>query len=744
MSKLKERLSGAFIRYALSYFLLVAVLLVAFSAYTYYDYDQAMRAQVTESGLNKLNRLCYQNERYLSNIINISEQLSLSPYIKPFRFEQQPQKAYELLQQLTPYTVTNEFVDQFFLFFRTDEYVYSSASSMKLDLFLDSLVRFEQVSPETLRELLMTCDRITIFPVQQVRSLLLDGSEERMVTILAPLGVNYRNAKGTLIYMVKESDYIALLSDAIEDNTNTYILYQDQVLVSSEHIDISHETVLASVRDNKSTLTTELTANGRRYLLLALKGDAQGMQYATLLPMQQVTAGVQSGFGRFAVVAAALMVLCLPLVYMLTRKNTLPLLELRDFLVKDGRTSNPLDDIQEGIHQLIGQNAALTTRLDSSLPMQKHNFVLNFMKGRYPSRFEAVRAAAEAGMNIDRKCAAVLLCSATDKQSRPTDVAETPLAQSGLISGYGAELMAYDQHLYLVFADDPLALDAFARYLLESGKQKTRQAAVAISDVFSDFTAAAAAYLEAATAYDNRMVMGDERVLRFCDIHNDSVDLLPQARSYADAIHQAMRLGNREQLDRKLTELMQFLKRTSMSLFSFRLIYNDVIDTLLGGGATMADLSAAKIYDVFTLSSCHSLDDLDNLLRVLCERLMSAAPDARDEADDISRVVAYIGDHFTEPDLSMTRVAELFGLSTAKLSMAFKELTNITPSDYLLMLRIEKAKELLAHTELSIKEISAAVGYYDSSGFIRRFKQYSSITPLQYRQSLKKGEDQDA
>ena len=743
MNKRKERLGGAFLRYALGYFLLVALLLVSFSVYTYYDYDKAMRQQVTESGLNKLSRLCYQHERYLSGIINTAEQMSLSPYYTPFRFSEQPQKAYELQQQIIPYTVTNDFVDQFFLFFREDDYVYSSASSMKLNLFLDSLLRFERVSPETMRELLLTCDRITIFPAQPVRSLLLDGSAERMITVVVPLGVNYRSAKGTLMFMIKESAYTALLQDAIEDTTNTYIVYQDEMLCASEHTYVDDAAVLAEVAGNTGTLTREVKLGGESYLLLALRGDAQHMQYVSLLPMNRIAAGVQSGLGRFALLMGALLLLCLPLVYMLTRKNTRPLLQLRDSLVIDGRTDDPIEDIQEGIHRLIGQNAALTTQLDSSLPMQKHTFVLDFMKGRFPNRAEAVHAGQAVGLEIDRRYAAVALCGATDKQVRPLDVLETPLAQSGLITGYGAELMAYDQHLYLLFADDPQALDAFARYLLENGKQKTKQVAVSISDVFGDFTAAPAAYLEAATAYDNRLVMGDERVLRFTDISSDSAQLLPQARSYAEAIHQAMRLGNREQLDRKLAELMQFLKRTSMSLFAFRLIYNDVIDTLLSCGGGVSGLNAAKMYDVFTLSSCRSLDDLDNLLRNLCDRLMSAAPEAPSDADDISQVVAYIGEHFCEPDLSMTRVAELFGLSTAKLSMSFKELTNITPSDYLLMLRMEKAKELLAHTDESIKEISADVGYYDSSGFIRRFKQYSSITPLQYHQSLKRGEEQD-
>ena len=55
------------------------------------------------------------------------------------------------------------------------------------------------------------------------------------------------------------------------------------------------------------------------------------------------------------------------------------------------------------------------------------------------------------------------------------------------------------------------------------------------------------------------------------------------------------------------------------------------------------------------------------------------------------------------------------------------------PLEYLTLLRVEHAKELLASTDMTIRDISIQVGYYDSGSFIRRFKQVTGETPLQYR-----------
>jgi len=57
----------------------------------------------------------------------------------------------------------------------------------------------------------------------------------------------------------------------------------------------------------------------------------------------------------------------------------------------------------------------------------------------------------------------------------------------------------------------------------------------------------------------------------------------------------------------------------------------------------------------------------------------------------------------------------------------------MTPLDYLTLLRSARARELLEETDLTIREIGAQVGYYDSGSFIRRFKQVTGMTPLQYR-----------
>ena len=67
------------------------------------------------------------------------------------------------------------------------------------------------------------------------------------------------------------------------------------------------------------------------------------------------------------------------------------------------------------------------------------------------------------------------------------------------------------------------------------------------------------------------------------------------------------------------------------------------------------------------------------------------------------------------------------------MSYLFKKEMGENFSDYVWNLRLGKAKELLLNTDMSIDDISLAVGYVNTSSFRRKFKQATGMTPSQLR-----------
>lgn len=99
----------------------------------------------------------------------------------------------------------------------------------------------------------------------------------------------------------------------------------------------------------------------------------------------------------------------------------------------------------------------------------------------------------------------------------------------------------------------------------------------------------------------------------------------------------------------------------------------------------------------------------------------------------IEKVKAFINETFCDPNLSLTLIAEKFNITPQYLSSLFKEKTGQNLSDYIAQLRIEKAKQLLIHTELSVNEIALKVGYIYPNSFINVFKKKVGISPTKFR-----------
>lgn len=84
-------------------------------------------------------------------------------------------------------------------------------------------------------------------------------------------------------------------------------------------------------------------------------------------------------------------------------------------------------------------------------------------------------------------------------------------------------------------------------------------------------------------------------------------------------------------------------------------------------------------------------------------------------------------------ELSLSDMAKWSGFSTYYFARLFKQVMGIAPNEFLIQSRIVKAKQLLASTPLSVKEIAGQVGFNSSSYLIQRFHEREGMTPGEFR-----------
>lgn len=86
--------------------------------------------------------------------------------------------------------------------------------------------------------------------------------------------------------------------------------------------------------------------------------------------------------------------------------------------------------------------------------------------------------------------------------------------------------------------------------------------------------------------------------------------------------------------------------------------------------------------------------------------------------------------------ISPKEVAEQVNMGYSWFRKLFKEYTNVSPAHFILELRLQKAKNILLNTNLSVKEISYRVGYEDATYFSALFRKHTGFTPLAYREQF--------
>ncbi len=92
----------------------------------------------------------------------------------------------------------------------------------------------------------------------------------------------------------------------------------------------------------------------------------------------------------------------------------------------------------------------------------------------------------------------------------------------------------------------------------------------------------------------------------------------------------------------------------------------------------------------------------------------------------------YLNEHYMN-DMNITDTADYLNISYSYLSKIFRAKTGTTLTDYLNNIRIEKSKEYLTDTLLTLTEISELVGYNNVQSYQRFFKKYVTMTPGEYR-----------
>ena len=121
-----------------------------------------------------------------------------------------------------------------------------------------------------------------------------------------------------------------------------------------------------------------------------------------------------------------------------------------------------------------------------------------------------------------------------------------------------------------------------------------------------------------------------------------------------------------------------------------------------------------------------------NIFSSFYELLGILAPENQRDSERLPLAEEYIEQHIQDPNLSNVELAKSLGISEVYLRKQFQSRYGMTPKQYILNVRIRKAKQLLINTPFTVTAIAEECGFSTVYHFSRAFRRRTGKTPTQY------------
>ena len=194
----------------------------------------------------------------------------------------------------------------------------------------------------------------------------------------------------------------------------------------------------------------------------------------------------------------------------------------------------------------------------------------------------------------------------------------------------------------------------------------------------------------------------------------------------------AMRAGETEEMIAKYRAVMAQLE----SARDFHLLEDTLasmrrtLEGILLSHGKEADAHCREVFDITAYATFQIQKEKIEAYLLAC---VNSLKDTRLMSHLVQEAVRYIRHHYAE-DISVSDIAEHIGISQSWLTKRFKQECGTNIVGYLLDVRIERAKALLAQTDMLIQMIACATGFDNPGYFISVFRRAAGMTPKAYRE----------
>ncbi len=456
----------------------------------------------------------------------------------------------------------------------------------------------------------------------------------------------------------------------------------------------------------------------------------------------------------FSFIVSALIVLLLSLsvasvvAFGLAKIQCAPVEKLSHYVMQNKNSysgNGVFQNIEDFLDNLKKENSNYKNILDNGIELMQDSAIRNFVLGSIPPPFTHDEYLANVGIeDLPKSFVPVLVYTGNNMLTgNQNNAAQMNLVVKDLVKEnfadkftiVGSTTFQFNQIFFILNADEEFSFETLSKVFEELidllMKKLSLGIRVVIGNKMSDTSELSSCYVQMKKEMINTSGMMGKILLLSPEQRVEEFN----TEKLIVNLSKAITLGKPDDVKTLFDYMINLENEDNSNEFS-GLIYSVTVETISSLSDYSEIVDGVGLNLLKLISSDNSTEKKYLEIIKLLDEITLKFSEYINQSDDnihVNSAIEYIKAHLNE-DISIEDIANQVGLNPSYLSRIFKTTTDITPLKYITDLRMEQAKSMLIHSNLSVKEISESLGYNDTRSFIRFFKKYEDCTPNVFRE----------
>jgi len=423
-------------------------------------------------------------------------------------------------------------------------------------------------------------------------------------------------------------------------------------------------------------------------------------------------------------------------------------------LFQGGEKDEDPEDLETLTHRasaLIETNRQLQQTIDASQSLEKEQYLQDFFDDPAAPDTDFALRVARWGLDVDLGYGTAyavclvqaglqgglagefLTASARDKRT---------FLERYFVLGTGvrAEIFHPGKHRVGFILSLPAAAGSPPPKLFRSGEAMTFVYAFSFSRVHPSWEALKTAYKEAEVALNYRPLFQERTILRYEEVMESQRTLYFYPFDVEQKLVAALKQMNENGVFDYFSIFLDTLRLSGVSFAHVKHVFSHLADSLLQVARDFEVPLERRLEGEFAnvwerIQESSSSESLEDLMRRFLHTILAGLTQEKKSNFDIlaQTVRRVIEEKYHDYSLSLDSISQELRYSTSHLSAVFKGAYGETIKDFITQVRLERACDLLLHSDKKISRIAQEVGYINLGSFVKIFKTYRGETPKNYK-----------